>query len=133
MVLLICCINAIFAELILLYFAQKPVIKKSLYSSLIQVSKTVSILLSFALVYGIVQYNKELIPQKTLTTIMVQQNSDPWKNSSDREAILTSQRLTLEKIEELKQFGAKEVYNTIFQNIINTIKIGQMKNLLFRL
>ncbi len=104
---LICCINAIFAELILLYFAQKPVIKNSLYSSLIQVSKTVSILLSFALVYGIIQYNKELIPQKTLTTIMVQQNSDPWKNSSDREAILTSQRLTLEKIEELKQQNKK--------------------------
>lgn len=53
--------------------------------------------------YGFIQYNKVRKPIKTVSTILVQQNSDPWKESSDEDSILLSQKLTKNEIENLEQ------------------------------
>ena len=53
-------------------------------------------LFAVSLLYGILQLDKKRVPQKLLSTIMVQQNSDPWKEKSDHDSILRSQRLTRE-------------------------------------
>src|SRR5574344_2407877 len=52
-------------------------------------------------IYGTYKYTKKMIPQKYLSTILVQQHSDPWKQSTDEEAILTSQQLTQKEIDNL--------------------------------
>lgn len=67
--------------------------------------KVLILLFSLAILYGTWQISKARVPQKYLTTIMVQQNSDPWHEKSDHDSILRSQRLTLEKLEELKASG----------------------------
>lgn len=46
-------------------------------------------------------------PIKIINTIMVQQNSDPWKNISDSETILLSQQLTDKAFEESEQMKEK--------------------------
>lgn len=56
-------------------------------------------------IYGTYQYYKPRKPIKYLSTIFVQQNSDPWKQSSDNESILLSQKLTEEKLQEVKNQG----------------------------
>lgn len=60
-----------------------------------------------SLCYGLYQVDKKRIPQKYLSTIMIQQNSDPWKEKTDHDSILRSQKLTLEKIEELNKANKK--------------------------
>ena len=57
------------------------------------------------IVYGVAQVHKKRIPQKYLTAIMVQQNSDPWKEKNDNASILRSQKLTEQKIAELTAGG----------------------------
>lgn len=69
--------------------------------------KVFILLFSLSLLFGAFQLLKPRIPQKILTTIMIQQNSDPWKEKSDHDSILRSQRLTKSKIEELKASGKK--------------------------
>ena len=64
-------------------------------------------LFAVSLIYGLYQHDKKRIPQKYLTTIMVQQNSDPWKEKRDHDSIIRSQNLTLNKIEELRKEGKK--------------------------
>lgn len=64
-------------------------------------------LFTLSLIYGLYQVNKKRIPQKIISTIMIQQNSDPWKEKNDHDSILRSQRLTLQKIEELKAKNKK--------------------------
>lgn len=59
------------------------------------------------LLFGIYEYGKIRKPIKTLSTILVQQNSDPWKETSDSQSILNSQKLTQEKINELQENNSK--------------------------
>lgn len=60
-------------------------------------------ILSF--VYGVYQFTKPVSPIKSLNTIIVQQNSDPWKESTDNESITLSQRLTREEILKARENG----------------------------
>lgn len=102
----ICSINALLAEALILFF-NNFINKKE---RILQVHQAVNILVIFTfliLTHGIYQYYKVRNPLKTLTTILVQQNSDPWKLPSDDETILISQKLTEEQIEKLKQEGIK--------------------------
>lgn len=55
--------------------------------------------------YGIFQYTRTRLPEKTVNTIMVQQNADPWTLSSDNGTILASERLTQQKLDEAKAAG----------------------------
>ncbi len=76
--------------------------KRRAFFSFICSTATILMLFTCTFVYGIYQYTKSRNPVKTVNTIMVQQNADPWKISSDNETILTSERLTSEKMDEAK-------------------------------
>ena len=96
---LFCLVNALAAE----KFLENKILKEpqnDFYFSL--TVKFTFCLFAVSLLYGLFQLDKKRVPQKLLTTIMVQQNSDPWKEKSDHDSILRSQRLTREKIAELK-------------------------------
>lgn len=53
------------------------------------------------MIFGTIEYNKERKPIKTITTIMVQQNCNPWNEKTDTNMINISQRLTKEALDEL--------------------------------
>ncbi|MBQ9495680.1 MAG: apolipoprotein N-acyltransferase [Treponema sp.] len=63
------------------------------------------ILLALSFVYGAYQYAKPRTPQKKLNAVLVQQNSNPWDEISDNDSIMRSQRLSEEKIKELRARG----------------------------
>ena len=96
--------NALAAEAVLLYFGNAE-LQKSKSEQTLQTLKLFGILLIFMLFHGVYQYDKPRKPVKELNVITVQQNSDPWQEDSDRKSILTSQRLTQEKIQELELQG----------------------------
>ncbi len=55
--------------------------------------------------YGIFRLVQPLRVQKTLNAILVQQNADPWKQQTDNDSILVSQRLTKEALDNAKSEG----------------------------
>ena len=71
--------------------------------SVINTAKTFAILFGITLFWGNCEYNMTRIPDKTITTVMVQQNYNPWDLSSDSETIVKSEELTQKKIDELKK------------------------------
>ena len=81
--------------------------KKQFFFEYINLSRVFLLFFGITLLYGYYQSNLKRTPSKTLTTIMVQQNSDPWKQSSDKDSILKSERLTYERIEDLKRDNKK--------------------------
>ncbi len=52
------------------------------------------VMLTLSSVYGVYQYNKIRTPIKYMHTVLVQQNTDDWIDSSDENGILVSQALT---------------------------------------
>ncbi len=58
-----------------------------------------------AFLYGNIQYYKERTPIKTITSIIVQQNGDPWAYGVDTDNILMSEKLTTEAKEKLLAEG----------------------------
>ncbi len=98
--------NAIAAEAFMLYYGDSSLNKEKAAQTL-QVAKLFGALLLLMLIHGIIQYDLPRKPVKELTAITVQQNSDPWKEESDKSSILNSQRLTKDKIAELELQGRK--------------------------
>ncbi len=98
--------NAIVSEGILLYYGNLQ-LQKAKYENTIQTANLFCVLFALMMLYGLVQYDMSRKPVKELTIITVQQNSDPWQESSDQTSILTSQKLTQEKIEELEMQDRK--------------------------
>ena len=102
-------LNAILAEFFIYYYDKNKV---SVYFSkrrkaLSDCSTLFSLLLALILLHGLVQYNLPRKAEKKLTAILVQQNQDPWKQSSDSESILKSEELTKEKLTELSKEDKK--------------------------
>ncbi|MBC6719408.1 apolipoprotein N-acyltransferase [Treponema sp. Marseille-Q4130] len=62
-------------------------------------------LFALSFVYGAFQYAKPRTPEKTLNAVLVQQNSNPWNESSDQASIIASEKLSEEKIDALKAKG----------------------------
>lgn len=94
-------INALLSEFIILYYGNFALQKRRSQET-IQTAKLFCVLFALILLYGIVQYDLPRKPVKELTAIMVQQNSDPWLEDSDKDSIIVSQELTEEKILELE-------------------------------
>lgn len=101
--------NCLLAEFISYFITSKTIYdykKKINYILQIKdITLTFIVLFITVILYGTFQYNKTRTPIKQITSILVQQNADPWITDSDEERILTSQRLTREKIKELEQQG----------------------------
>lgn len=73
------------------------------FPGIFNTAKTFAILFVIALFWGNCQFNMTRVPDKTITTVMVQQNCDPWKTDDDLETVLKSENLTLQKLDELKK------------------------------
>ncbi|MCQ2591566.1 MAG: apolipoprotein N-acyltransferase [Treponema sp.] len=100
---LIALFNALLAQgYILLVESKKIHFKKRFFTDYCLTATVFLMLFGLSLCYGFVQLHKERIPTKYLTTIMVQQNSDPWKQKNDTESVLLSEELTEKQLEELR-------------------------------
>jgi len=81
--------------------------KKRIISSYTSVCRLWTVLFCLSMLYGLVTYNIPRTPVKKLTTILVQQNEDPWTESTDKQTIILSEDLTTEKIQELEEKDKK--------------------------
>lgn len=72
-----------------------------------RLSLTVFSLFALTFVYGTFRLLEPAKPEKYINAIIVQQNADPWKQDTDNNTILTSQRLTTKKLAEAKEKGQK--------------------------
>lgn len=105
---LIVLLNAVLAEKFLIFFSRAGKITDSARQSHLENAVNLSLALVLCtLAYGIFQYSVPRKIIKTFTAVLVQQNADPWKQSSDDESILLSQTLTEKKFEELRESGKK--------------------------
>lgn len=102
---LVVLINSLAAEIFILFFEKNN--RKNKKDSIFIAFKFVAILTFCSSIYGIYQYYKPRNPHKIVTTVMVQQNSDPWLEETDERSILISQNLTRQKIDELSQENKK--------------------------
>lgn len=98
--------NCILAELYI-YFSDNKTTKTNRFNSILFAAHLFSVLFVLSMVYGLYQYNKTRKPEKYLNTILVQQNSNPWNNSSDKETILLSEELTKNEIDKLAENNEK--------------------------
>ena len=98
--------NALAAELMMLYYGNYS-LQKSKYGQTLQMAKLSGMLLLLMLIHGLIQYDLVRKPVKELTAILVQQNSNPWEEDTDEKSILVTQRLTQEKIDQLKMQDRK--------------------------
>ena len=94
-------LNSIFAESLILIFEKNN--QHNRKNDILITGKFAVVLFGCSLVYGLFEYEKPRHPVKTLTTIMVQQNSDPWNQTTDEESILLSQNLTSQQIDALTE------------------------------
>ena len=98
---LITTFNALMAELLLCAFRHTQDDTTRFYH-IKQCGTLFAVLSALTFCYGYFQYYKNRTPVKTLTTVLVQQNEDPWKQDSDEETILLSQELTKKALRELE-------------------------------
>ncbi|MCR5606502.1 MAG: apolipoprotein N-acyltransferase [Treponema sp.] len=104
---LIVLINSVIAEWIIITFNNKYQKETNSYKFSIhaikEASKGVAILFIITAFYGIVKLKEPISPIKTMKTIIVQQNLDPWLTKDDTNSIMTSMSLTEERITEFEE------------------------------
>ena len=98
--------NAVAAEFFMLYYGNYK-LQNTKYNQTVQTAKLLGMLFVLMLFHGLIQYDKNRKPIKELTSIMVQQNSNPWDEDTDEQSILVSQKLTQQKIDELAMQNRK--------------------------
>lgn len=98
---LILLVNCLLAEMIILYFEKNN--QKNRKHDVRIMLRFTTVLYLCTIIYGIYQYDKPRKPIKTLTTVLVQQNSDPWTEETDENSILFSQQLTRNQIDILSE------------------------------
>jgi apolipoprotein N-acyltransferase len=86
-------------------FKVHPDYKKDCFHGTFCTANTFIILFAITLFWGNCEYNMARTPDKTLSTVMVQQNYDPWLLASDSETVLKSEELTQIKLDELKKLN----------------------------
>ena len=97
------CIVVEAANSLIISFKVFPDYKKECFVPVFNAAKTFAILFAITLFWGNWEYQRPRTPDKTLTTVMVQQNYDPWLTANDSETVLKSEKLTQEKLDELKK------------------------------
>lgn len=99
---ILCMANALLAEIILAIPEKNYCYCRNFSYSIKQAASIFAVFMSTILIFGSYQYYREIIPQKFLTAILVQQNSDPWKEKTDEASIKVSQELTLKQLKNLE-------------------------------
>lgn len=102
---LIVLFNCIAAQFLIYFFDFRS--RRLIRWELIQEILLFGALLLPSMIYGFREYNRERIPQKILTTILVQQNFDPWKQTDDEKTIIASEKLTVEQLDKLAEQNRK--------------------------
>lgn len=97
--------SAVFAESITQL--SNSAINKNIFNQLKHVSKLWCVLFVLSFLFGLVTFVQKRSPDKLLTTIIVQQNQNPWNSQNDTETILRSEQLTEDKLSELRVSGNK--------------------------
>ncbi|MCQ2589343.1 MAG: apolipoprotein N-acyltransferase [Treponema sp.] len=99
-------VNCLLAELFEFYKNKSVYYSPSHKNFFFAQLKTVSIfwivLFGSAILYGLFQYNTIRIPEKTITSILVQLNTDPWDAYDDDKNILAMEELTKNEADNLK-------------------------------
>ncbi|MBQ5999706.1 MAG: apolipoprotein N-acyltransferase [Treponema sp.] len=99
---------AILAEgFILFYKARRITEPRYLISQYARTALAAIIIFIIVFGYGAFRLIQPARVQKYLNAIMVQQNADPWKQSTDNDSIRTSQRLTKGMLEKAAETGTK--------------------------
>lgn len=91
----------------LLFPAKNGRVSPSAAFGLFSISCVQAALFTCTFCYGLFRCAEPSKPVKYLNTVLVQQNADPWKEKNDNDTILLSERLTEEKINEVKNTGGK--------------------------
>ena len=102
--------DCLIAEAALCYIRSLKLLKEhrlEYCSGIFNTAKVFGLLFAITLVWGSYEYNKPRTPDKVLSTIMVQQNYDPWLSVTDSETVLHSEQLTQAKVDEQKSIGKK--------------------------
>lgn len=100
---LFCMTSALTGEGILL-LAQKPEPSAISVRGYINVAKGLCVLFALTVVYGTVQFLIPRTPEKTIQTVIVQENCDTWI-TGEREAVRVSKQLTENTISDMRQNG----------------------------
>ena len=87
--------------------AAQAFFRKRCFFSILNAAKVFALLFGITLLWGNYEYNKPRLPDKTLTTVMVQQNYNPWDLVDDEETIEISQRLSQARLDELTRLNKK--------------------------
>lgn len=99
--------NAFLAEVLIVFSDCDAIQNKNNIWDLKCSFKLILVIFSITMIHGINQYYKKRIPEKYLTTILVQPNLDSWKNQSDNDVILKSQKITKEEYDKLLKENIK--------------------------
>ena len=106
--------SAVCAEgLLLLKRTAHLIAPQASLSALKHTAKLCIALFALSFLYGTFQYVKVRRAEKTLNAVLVQQNSNPWNESSDEASIIASEKLSEEKIAALRAEG-KDVHLVVW-------------------
>lgn len=103
-------IFALFAALAgeaVMFFGGRNSVSVHTKKSLLQTFYACSAFFLISSVFGIYQMCKPRTPIKKMNAVFVQQNFDPWTVVTDTQTILTSQEMSIERIDEFKSHGKK--------------------------
>ena len=79
--------------------------RKPYFQSILNAAAVFSILFLITLLWGNYEYNRPRTPDKVISTVMVQQNSDPWLSDTDDITLEASMKLSQKRIDELRKLG----------------------------
>lgn len=100
--------NALLFEVIQYYYDSNQYKKKTTHYFLLhQLFVFLYVLLIPVFLHGVYQYGLTRTPVKNINTVLVQQNSDPWKQETDEKSILTSEKLSQEKLDDFEADNKK--------------------------
>lgn len=102
-----CILEELLVDLSIPFSNIKQFIKSILKSQLLPSINFFIIIFLSSLIYGLVQYYMPRTPQKSVTTILVQQNQNPWDTPDDNKIISESEELTLREVNKLKELNKK--------------------------
>lgn len=95
--------NAIVAEFISYLFCRWKTQQTNRINDIYICSRLCLVLFVGIFFYGAYQYDLIRTPDRYITSILVQQNSDPWEDSKDKVSVLRSEELTIEGYQRLKK------------------------------
>ncbi len=99
--------NAILAEVFILYCSSEIKFERDRKASIIVAGRLFAVIFGCIFIYGVYQCDLKRVPDRFVSTIIVQRNSDPWDEATDSESVLRSQELTYSQYKKLLEENKK--------------------------